>query len=148
MTKYQACVLVALLALVSLANALPSDGVYGGLQVPSEYALDSVFFGGDDVEEGVVTIQSGSDSDSESSSSRMKTKHADLEDVSYIGSCGGRFDKPGGIHDSAPSYIDRRQKGLVDDYMRQARRYGDKVRDVSLFQTTFKKPNGASACGI
>lgn len=137
---------MALLALVSLANALPSDGVYGGLQVPSEYALDSVFFGGDDVEEGVVTIQSGSDSDSESSSSRMKTKHADLEDVSYIGSCGGRFDKPGGISDSAPSYIDRRQKGLVDDYMRQARRYGDKVRAILIGDSIMENMNEADGC--
>mmetsp|Transcript_42015 Transcript_42015/g.105406 ORF Transcript_42015/g.105406 Transcript_42015/m.105406 type:complete len:492 (-) Transcript_42015:284-1759(-) len=53
-------------------------------------------------------------------------------DLSAMSSCGGSWSRPGGISSSAPSYLDRRQKALADDYYDQATDYGDRVRALMI----------------
>lgn len=88
---------------------------YGGQAVPpSDPKLDATFLADDDTADG-----------------------GDAE-VTAMSSCGSsRWDRPRGISSRAPSYLDRRQKDLADDYFRQATRHGG---DVSPCTTRFPFP--------
>lgn len=61
-------------------------------------------------------------------------------DLSAMSSCGGSWSRPGGISSSAPSYLDRRQKALADDYYDQATDYGDRVSPSTIVSGLYTAP--------
>lgn len=54
-------------------------------------------------------------------------------DVYAMSSCGGDWDRPRSISTDAPSYIDSKQKGLAEDYYRQAGNFGRLVSPLFSF---------------
>jgi hypothetical protein len=103
--------------------------------------LDQTFFALDELDEATT----GSDLAAQAGK-KLSGKKIDLDDAKYdTDICGARFDKVS-TRNRAPNGVDKRQLGLVNDYMRQAKRYGNNVRAILVGDSIMEDLSDDRSC--